>query len=82
MKESRTVSEKTKLTDEVFGKRVGLLARMFGCYHRRMSRPVTTGNLTYQYCPACGIRRKYDAVTFTPERELYYPANETDLHHV
>ena len=68
--------------EDVFGDRVGIFARVFGCWHARMSRPVTTANITYQYCASGGIRRNYDASTFKPERELYYPASGEDLHHV
>ena len=75
-------SEKEIRHEQVFGTRVGLFARVFGCWHSRMSRPVTTASLTYQYCASCGIRRKYDAVAFKPERKLYYPASGNDLHHV
>jgi hypothetical protein len=68
--------------EDVFGDRVGIFARVFGCRHSRMSMPVTTANITYQYCASCGIRRKYDPLSFKPERTYYYPTNLQDLHHV
>ena len=67
---------------EILGEKVGLFSRLFGCRHSRMSRPVTTGSLTYQYCASCGVRRKYNPVTFEPGRVLYYPGNQDNLHHV
>lgn len=67
---------------EIFGDKVGILARIFGCRHSRMSRPVTTSAVTYQYCASCGVRRKYNVTTFKPERDFYFPANVADLHHV
>lgn len=66
---------------EVFGKKAGLWARMFACKHR-MSRPVTTGDVTYKYCASCGIRREYDPTTFESGPDYYYPAIDKKLHHV
>ena len=67
---------------EIFGEKVGLLARIFGCHHPRMSRPVTTENITYRFCPTCGIRRRYNLETFKAEGAYYYPAKTEELHHV
>ncbi len=67
---------------EIFGEKVGIFARVFGCYHARMSRPVTTKNITYRYCPSCGIRRRYNLEFYRSEGAFYYPATNTDLHHV
>lgn len=78
----RPASAVVEKETEVFGERVGIFARVFGCRHYRMSRPVTTNKVTYQYCSECGIRRKYDPVTFKPERELYYPVSDIDRYHV
>ena len=67
---------------EIFGEKVGFFSRLFGCRHSRMSRPVTTSSLTYQYCASCGIRRRYDPKTFEPGNDFYYPGKQKDLHHV
>ena len=75
-------SVQTEVETDVFGEKVGIISRLFGCRHSRMSRPVTTGSLTYQYCASCGVRRKYDPVTFEPGRVFYYPGNQNNLHHV
>ena len=34
--------------------------RVFGCWHRHMSRPFTRGSETYRTCVDCGARRRYD----------------------
>lgn len=79
---NRPVSE-IEITDEaVFGERVGIFARIFGCRHNRMSRPVTTGRISYKYCSDCGIRQRFNPETFCSERGFYYPASGVDLHHV
>lgn len=46
--------------DAKLEERQGFLKRIFGCWHSRMSRPVTLDNITYCYCKDCGLRRRYD----------------------
>lgn len=75
-------STENKSNNEVFGKSVGIMSRVFGCWHRRMSRPVTTKNTTYRFCPSCGIRRAYDIKEFKFKGKFYYPKNNKELHHV
>jgi hypothetical protein len=82
MRSAETYLNPRTIVETVFGKRVGLFARIFGCYHNRMSRPVTTENVTYKYCPDCGIRRQFDPVKFKSEGAYYYPARDEKLHHV
>ncbi|HEX8843218.1 MAG TPA: hypothetical protein VF791_01040 [Pyrinomonadaceae bacterium] len=36
------------------------LTRLFGCWHREMSRPFTIGGESYRVCLDCGARRKFD----------------------
>ncbi|MDH3493366.1 MAG: hypothetical protein OEM82_07445 [Acidobacteriota bacterium] len=73
--------QKTEMHTGVFGRKAGLWARVFACKHR-MSRPVTTGEVTYKYCASCGIRREYDPITFESGPDYYYPAIDEKLHHV
>jgi hypothetical protein len=35
-------------------------ARLFGCWHREMSRPITRNRKTYCVCLDCGARRAFD----------------------
>ena len=67
---------------EIFGKKVGLIARIFGCKHMRMSMPVTTKEITYRFCPTCGIRRRYDLETSRLQGSYYYPAHNEELHYI
>jgi hypothetical protein len=67
---------------ETFGERAGILSRVFGCWHLKMSRPVTTKNTTYRFCPKCGMRRKYDLETFRSKGSFYSPPTDGDLYYV
>ncbi|MBS1796170.1 MAG: hypothetical protein JSS81_20120 [Acidobacteria bacterium] len=49
----------------------GFFKRLFGCWHQRMSRPVTSDNTTFCYCKDCGLRRKYDIETGRPHGAFY-----------
>lgn len=54
-------------------RKIGLFGSLFGCWHRRLSRPITTDNETYQTCLECGARRKFDTGTFRSFGRFYYP---------
>jgi len=41
-------------------KMAGGLSRLFGCWHREMSRPFTLGHESYRVCLSCGARRNFD----------------------
>ncbi len=77
-----TQSGPESIEKQIFGRPLGFFARVFGCQHRNMSRPVTTENVTYKYCSECGIRRRFNPVTFQPERDFYYPAHNENLYYV
>jgi hypothetical protein len=54
-------------------RKIGIFGSLFGCWHRRLSRPITTDNETYQTCLECGARRKFDTGTFRSFGRFYYP---------
>jgi hypothetical protein len=66
---SRVESEK----DESFGKKIGLIASLFGCSHSRLTRPFSHGNVGYRTCLQCGARKKFDLETRTTSDAAYYP---------
>lgn len=37
---------------------------LFGCWHRRMSWPITRDGQTYRSCLKCGVRRSFDVKTW------------------
>ena len=48
---------------EVFGKKLGLMTRLFGCQHANLSRPFSSGKVGYRACINCGSRRAFDPQT-------------------
>ncbi|HEY2867363.1 MAG TPA: hypothetical protein VGJ02_09745 [Pyrinomonadaceae bacterium] len=55
------------------GKKMGFFASVFGCWHKRLSKPVSDRSSTYQVCVECGARRNYDMDDFRPRGRFYYP---------
>ncbi len=72
----------SNIQEEVFGEKVGFMSRVFGCWHGRMSKPVTTREITYRFCPNCGIRRRFDLDTFQTHGSYYYPSNGNNLYKI
>lgn len=56
-----------------FGNKIGLFASLFGCWHKRLTRPFTSDKHTYMACLECGARKKVDAQNFKVSRAFYYP---------
>ncbi len=56
-----------------FGHKIGLFASIFGCWHKRLTRPFTSDKNTYMACVECGARKKVDAKNFKASRAFYYP---------
>jgi len=61
------------VSDEVFGKKIGLLGRLFGCYHKNLSRPFNKGDISYRSCLECGARKRFDSDSLRTFRSYYYP---------
>ena len=49
------------------------LARIFGCWHLNMSRPVTSDRQTYRACMDCGACRRFDTDRWETVGQFYYP---------
>ena len=47
-------------------------ARVFGCWHREMSRPFTLGGQSYRACLDCGARRAFDTANWKMVGAYYY----------
>jgi hypothetical protein len=52
------------------------LGRIFGCWHSRLTRPITRDRETYRACLHCGMRRKFDLQTWTSQGQFYMPRVE------
>jgi len=49
------------------------VARVFGCWHRNMSRPFTRDGETYRACVECGARRRFDTERWETVGPYYHP---------
>jgi hypothetical protein len=57
----------------IFGHKVGLIGKLFGCRHENLSRPFSQNNVTYRSCLDCGARRQFDGQTLQTFGAFYYP---------
>lgn len=57
------------------GRGVGkLVTRIFGCWHKEMSRPFSNQGQTYRSCLDCGARRKFNVGSWEMQGDYYYRA--------
>jgi len=64
---------KESVSEEVFGKKLGLLTRIFGCQHTNISRPFGNARVGYRACMNCGARRQFDPETLETFGAFYAP---------
>lgn len=57
----------------VFGKKMGLISKLFGCWHNNVSRPFIQGKTAYRSCLQCGARRQFNAQTLETHGSFYFP---------
>ncbi len=60
-------------TDGVFGQKIGLVGKLFGCWHKELSRPFTNRNASYRTCLNCGAKKEFDTKTLKTLGPFYYP---------
>ncbi len=72
-----TDKKETGIDVRVFGKKVGFLAKFFGCEHRNISRPFIAGGISYRTCLQCGARKQFNRETFKTFGDFYYPPAES-----
>ena len=56
-----------------FGGKIGIVASVFGCWHKRLTRPFTENHDSYRACIDCGARKKFDTEDFRSVGPFYYP---------
>lgn len=66
-----------KTENDSFGQKIGFIATLFGCWHKRLTRPFSNKNDSYLACLDCGARRKVDMRSFRASRAFYYPPSVT-----
>lgn len=67
-------------TNGAFGQRIGLMGKLFGCWHKVLSRPFTNRNASYRACLNCGARKRFDANTLETKGPFYYPPAISFVH--
>ena len=55
----------------VFGRKLGLVTKLFGCRHENLSRPFTRRNTSYRSCLECGARKQFNAETLETFGNFY-----------
>lgn len=60
-------------TERVFGGKIGLFGTLFGCWHKRLSRPFTIDKDSYRSCLHCGARKQFNADTLQTFGKFHYP---------
>ncbi|HSK73497.1 MAG TPA: hypothetical protein VK892_17495 [Pyrinomonadaceae bacterium] len=68
---SRSVGN--EIDSNVFGRKMGVMARLFGCWHYDLSRPFTRGKTAYRSCMQCGARRQFNTETLETHGSFYFP---------
>lgn len=60
-------------TDNAIGEPIGFFGKLFGCWHKDLSRPFTGKCFSYRVCLECGARKEFDAESLRTFGPYYYP---------
>ncbi|MFV0389586.1 MAG: hypothetical protein ACK5NT_12620 [Pyrinomonadaceae bacterium] len=60
-------------TNGAFGQRIGILAKLFGCWHKNLSRPFSNRSASYRACLQCGARKRFDSNSLVTSGPFFYP---------
>ena len=60
-------------TNGSFGRKIGVFGKLFGCWHKELTRPFTTKKGSYRSCLNCGARKEFDTKNFKTLGTFYYP---------
>ncbi len=71
----KSVFEKIQAeTDKtIFGEKVGIFGKLFGCWHENLSRPFMQNAMAYRTCLQCGARKAFNTETLQTHGAFYYP---------
>ena len=71
-------SLKERNRDDI-GTKIGVFGKIFGCWHKRLTRPFSERNVSYRACLECGARKNFNTQSFTMVGSFYYPASAKPL---
>ena len=73
LEQNLTVERVVDRIDSSLGTRIGLMGKLFGCWHKDLSRPFTDLRSSYRVCTECGARAVFDTNSFKTLGKFYYP---------
>lgn len=73
LEQNLTVERVVDRTDDSPGTKIGLMVKLFGCWHKELSRPFTDIRSSYRVCTDCGARTQFDTSNFKTLGTFYYP---------
>ena len=73
LEQNRIAESIINRTNGAFGKKIGVVGKIFGCWHNKLSRPFTNRSGSYRACLNCGARKHFDAQTLKTSGSFYYP---------
>ncbi|MEW6126691.1 MAG: hypothetical protein AB1757_06595 [Acidobacteriota bacterium] len=59
-------------TSGIFAALKDFINRIFGCWHKEMSRPFTIEGETYRVCLHCGARRQFKRESWETQGRYYF----------
>ena len=72
LEQNLTVERVSDRNDDSLGTKIGLLGKIFGCWHKDLSRPFSNNTSSYRVCVDCGARRMFDTKSFKTLGTFYY----------
>jgi hypothetical protein len=73
LKQNHITRKVVNKNPDMFGEKIGVFGKVFGCWHKALTRPFTTGRQSYRACLECGARRRFDPQTLKTLGAFYYP---------
>ena len=70
---SKNKIKNVEIDRSVFGQRIGVFTKLFGCWHTNISRPFVQGKTTYRSCLQCGARKQFNPKTLETHGSFYFP---------
>jgi len=73
LEQNRIVESLVNRNNTEFGGRIGLFSKLFGCWHKNLTRPLTIENSSYRSCLRCGARKQFDTNNLKTFGSFHYP---------
>jgi len=73
LEQNRIAQSVLNRTDRVFGDKIGIMGKIFGCWHKELSRPFTNQKSSYRACLNCGALKHFDTENLKTVGPFYYP---------